>query len=139
MAKLLSLEQMKQPLMAAGITTAVSALFFGVNGNVSVAGFEMPALAALFATAYVSSYAGELVHDNVLPHISKNQKLAQIESTLVSPMASGAAVVALLMSTNMLGSGQNDALRAFAVGAGSNLAAQFVNERVLSKDTGILA
>ena len=118
-----------KPLLAAGIT-AVAMPQVGAK-NILVMGNYVPTWVVTGAGALVAGYVGEMAHQYVLPHLSPNAKFAQAESAILSPAVAGMTQVALLEVLSKGSMSDGRMLKTFAVGAISDIAAQYAYEQTL--------
>ena len=83
----------------AGLTMGVgSVLLFGESGGRNIYGMNIPAYIPIAVAGGVSSIAGDLAHDYVLPHIPQNEKMKNVESAGLNFATSGGAFVGSLMA-----------------------------------------
>lgn len=129
-------EKMKRRLIKSGITgatlAAASGIMYGM-GNVTVAGVNVPTVIPMFVAGAGSSFGADYIHDLYYPHLgSTAQKLGDIGATALGAGVAGAASTAIAA----LGVGMDTAnyLPMFALGAGSYVAADYLEMKLLEKD-----
>lgn len=120
-------EALIKPALAGSIGALAAYVLLGESGNIIVFGQQVPAVLAIGGTVAAANYLGELGHQYLLPMIPGNQKYAKIESALLSPALSGVAVYGIFMVAGING----DWFPAFALGAGSTVAADYAYNNFL--------
>lgn len=116
-----------------GAATALSMKYLAGagNGGILVFGMRVPILAATGALGFASSWAGDLIHDWILPHLSPDAKFAQMESGLLAPTVAGMTQVVALEAFSK---GAVDQLggqaMVFGIGAAGYILGQYVYENL---------
>lgn len=110
-----------------GVITAVAAqAFFPQVERGQIFGMEVSPMLAVGIAGAASSVAADVAHEYVLPMIPGNAKYSNIESAALGVGVSGASTAYLLVG----GPGGNDAfMPAFAVGAASYVAGDYITEK----------
>lgn len=120
------------PAVNGGVTAGMMKYLAGAGNNgILVFGTRVPILAATGALGFASSWAGDLIHDWLLPHLSPDRKFSQMESAFLAPTVAGAVQVGVLEAVSpgavkQLG-GQ---AMVFGIGAASYILGQYVYENL---------
>lgn len=113
-----------------GLVTAL-AMSQVAGKEINVFGSYVPSYYVTGAVGALSSVVGEMAHRFILPHLSPNEKFAQVESSILSPAVAGAAQVGVL---EMLAPGSAQSVgftKVFAIGAGAEIVGQYAWEQTL--------
>ena len=120
-------EKVMKGAIAGTIAGVASSALFGESGSTTLLGIDMPIPVAIGVANGAASVAADFAHDYIFPHIPGNQKYTTIESTLLGVGVAGGATTWLLNKENLsLGTAMNG----FALGAGSYVAADYIDSKI---------
>jgi hypothetical protein len=122
----------------AGAAMAVgSMVFFGETGNRRVFGISMPSYIPIGAAGVVGSFAGDLAHEFILPHIPQDEKLRRLEAMGLNFLSSGIAFCVSLKAVT--GLANQNIPKAIGYGGGAKLATDAVfNQFIDSSRQGFI-
>lgn len=128
------MDDWKDNFVKAGLTAAVAsigaAVLFGENGEVPLAGFNIPSWALIGGSCAGASISADIAHQYVLPHLNSNSKLFNIESTALAVGSGGVASTLILKAAGMPNEGF---INAFALGAVSVVGGDYLSSKVVGK------
>ena len=118
----------KSALTGAALSIAGSMLFG--NGNVGLAGYELPAAIPLFISGAGASVVSDVVHDYAFPNTpGPTQSLTNLTSVGIGAGLSAAATIGVMKL--VAGLPMDRYLEAGLLGAGSYLAADYIESRYI--------
>lgn len=128
------MDKVSQALMPAAVTGVVAGagakLMFGPRYMALPGGYTVPAYVGYGVLGAGSKLLNVLVADTVIPYIAGDGSIIGLSVEMASPLITGAALVGL----DMLAEGpklDQHALKVFALGAGADVAGQWISDRVL--------
>lgn len=111
-----------------GAVTAAAMYKMG-GGKIFLFGQYVPSWYVTGAVGAASSVVAEMAHAWILPHLSPNEKFAQVESSILAPVIAGVAQVAALEFISPGASTSIGLTKVFATGAGAEIVGQYVWEK----------
>jgi len=96
------------------------------GGTASFFGLQLPTSAVIGSSVAIASLLGDTLHDYVLPHISKNNKLNNFESSLLQIGVGGGGTAGILLYN---GAPAQSIPNSFLLGAGSVVGGHYVTDR----------
>lgn len=126
-------------MLNAALTGAVAALatriVFGENGNVNYFGYNISAALANGGTCAIGSVVSDLTAQYVIKRLGINDQLMNGSILAVETGICGLSSTALFYFGGLE---LQDAPIAFAIGAGSKLGGDYLNEKIFDPRTGFL-
>lgn len=123
-------ETFAKPVLSGVIAGAIAPPLLGTTYDSIVPGLmNLSTPVAVGLAVAVGTGAGTVAKDWVLPYIPRNSKFAESEGMLLTPVLSGAAST-LILSRALDGSMKSYAY-AFAIGAGSSMAGDYLHNTIL--------
>jgi hypothetical protein len=116
---------------ATAAVAGVAASFLVEPAQVSLLGMQMSSTVGIAAGAAAGSVVADLAHNYVLPLIPHNQKYEKMEHAALSVGASGGGAY---LATSLMGNASF--LPIFAIGAGSYVAADYIQHNFINKSEG---
>lgn len=112
----------------AGLTAVIGSLGSVLMGEkdtvISVLGVNLPAPVAIGGVVGAASIGSELAHDYILPHIPKNERFVNLESSALAVGSAGGLTAAIL---TYAGAPRENWANSFALGGGSVVLGQYAN------------
>lgn len=104
----------------------------GYDTTLKLGGMNVPSYAIGAGLGVAGSFIADMAHDFVLPHISKDDRLRHVEGAVFAPAVSAATFYAGLAVLHPAATAQVGRTMVLLQGAGSELAAQWMYENLLS-------
>ena len=122
-------------LIVPGITGATAAVATFATGDsfsskMRMFGMDVSTPIAVGLTTLGASLLGEVIGNWALPYIPGNFKGARTEKMLIKPVATGAALIALMMVAAPEALHQGSYVFPFLLGAGSEVAGRYLSDIV---------
>jgi len=122
-----------KPLFVGAACSAAAYYFIG-KGNVvlPMLNSKVPVWAFYGGAGAASSYVAEIAHSYILPHISPNNKFANMEAMVLGPAAAAGAIVLASGVANPALISQVGLPTTAMLGAGAEIAGHYVYETFFS-------
>lgn len=123
-------EQFSKPVLT-GALAYMASMAYGNEGVVNVFGNRMDINVTYGLVGVANDFAGELVHNFVLPYIPKNGKFAKAESAMLLPAlgAGGNLAFFYLINPNIIE--QAGMIQPAVIGAGSVIGGQWIYDQFI--------
>ncbi len=122
----------KKAALSGGVASAAGYLLFGESGgSIPIAGFDVPPPLVIFGSVASASVITDEIHKRILPMISEDKKIENVESLAVGGAISGLASSAALRASGVPSSNM---IKSFGLGAGSYLIGDYTYYRLLYPD-----
>lgn len=119
-------------LSQAAVGGALLGATVGYDATMRIGGMQVPSYAIGAGLGVAGSFLADMAHDYVLPHISKDDRLRHVEGALFAPAVSAATFYAGLTLLHPSAVAEAGRTMVLVQGAGSELAAQWLYENILS-------
>ncbi len=120
-----------KPLVTATVGTIAAKMSVMPERSVSVYGMQLPVWAVAFGALYAAALIGEVSHDYIIPHISKDRKFESL-SGIIQPGLTGAANAGVWSIASKGAADEKGIATLFGIGALAEVVSDYSYHRFIS-------